>query len=106
MVENVPEGEHVSHRHFGGTVRHNAAPPGTFCEVPQVRLDILNDWDRWRDKLQEISALVCPMSMDHVLLESAAHDKFAGPHNYGHDDNDCEGGGSPICLCRRVCSVS
>ena len=81
MVENVPEGEHVSHRHvFARGVLFNILlqrPVLFLREVPQARIEIERIKLSWIaggdvDSLQDISALLCPM--DHVLLESAAHD--------------------------------
>ena len=84
MVENVPEGEHMSHWHFffaGVPAKILLKRRGTFRrEMLQMRFKII-----LIEKIfQEIPAPVCPM--DHVLLESAAHDNNRirrGP--YGHD---------------------
>jgi hypothetical protein len=88
MVENVPEGEHVSHKHFfvRGVMFDILLQPWRrgqlLREVPQLPFDI--ETIRIGDNLQETTVLVCPM--DHALLESAAHDNNRirrGP--YGHD---------------------
>ena len=77
MVENVPEGEHVSHRHVFARdilLQHRVL---FLREMPQARIEMERTKLSWItgggvDSLQDISALLCPM--DHVLLESAAHD--------------------------------